>query len=102
MLTVSAVSSLSLETIAVTPDAASPVVMVVRLPVAAHCTAWLVPASVPLTVTCAVPATSVPGSTGAAAGSEEHPANARPAAATKPTLESMESLCRSGLSLGID
>ena len=50
-----------LDTIAVTPPASSPVVMVVSVPVELHCTASVVPASWPLTVTCAVPATSVPG-----------------------------------------
>ncbi len=61
MLTDSAFRVSRLDTIAVTPDVLSPVVIVVSVPAPTHWTASVVPASFPLMVTFAVPATRVPG-----------------------------------------
>jgi hypothetical protein len=57
------------------------VLIVVSEPVDVHCTAWVVPVFCPLTVTCAEPATSVPGPGLKSGGLEEHPATASNAAA---------------------
>src|SRR5262245_2413934 len=81
MLTASVVSSSLLEISAVTPAAWSPVVMVVSEPAGVHCTASVVPAFWPFTVTCAVPAKSMPGASLKSGIPDEHPATTSVAAA---------------------
>jgi hypothetical protein len=70
MLTDLATSPVSLDTSAVTPEAMSPVEIVVSDPIGAHFTAVVAGSALLLIVTLAVPAGSAPG--GREAGADEH------------------------------
>jgi hypothetical protein len=56
------------------PDLSSPVVMVCIQPSCVHCTARVVPADCPFTVTSAVAGGSEPGGCGEVVGADEQPA----------------------------
>jgi hypothetical protein len=71
MLTDLAISPVSLDTSAVTPEAVSPVVIVVSDPIGTHFTAVVAGRALLLIVTLAVPAGSAPGGD-AVGGDEEH------------------------------
>src|ERR1700694_6013859 len=95
MSTAAAVSSSLFETSAVTPDAWSPVVMVVSEPAGVHCTASVVPVFWLLTVTCAVPAMRAPGGSWGLGGCEEQPETAsKVAAATTHCVFTVQNLRR--------